>query len=406
MRICYVLPYYDPAYTTPERYFDHARLMRHLPQAVAGQGHEVDVVLLFSTPHMFEEGGVRYHFVPSGVLARTLARRAGGWLDRGQATMEPALRAIGTIRRLRPDLIHFHGTNLYLNHALLLAALGGERPPIVLHYHGGSPSPNRLVRRVQRFNYRQVARFLFTTQTHARPFIDAGLIDGPQRIVPFMETSSPFRRQARAEARRQTGMTGDPVLVWAGRLDANKDPMTALRGFEQIVPARPQAHLYLHYLEDALLPELRQYVEARPSLRARVHFQGRVAFDEMEAIYNSADFLLQASRREFSGVAVLDAMACGVIPVVTDIPSFQAMTDAGRYGVLFPPGDAEALARGVLAIPPAAIPDRSQQVRGWFEQTLSFPALARQLDAVYREVIDESSVNSHGSSVKDLTDDP
>ncbi len=390
MRICYVLPYYDPAYPTPERYLDHARLIRHLPQAVASLGHEVDVVVFFPTPHRFEEGGVRYHFVPSGVLAQSLARHVGGWLGRGQAPMEPALRAIGTIRRLRPDLIHFQGTNLYLNHALLLAALRGERPPIVLHYHGGYPSPNRLVRCVQRFNYRRVARFLFTTPTHARPFIDAGLIDGLQRIVPFMETSSPFKRQARVEARRQTGMTGEPVLLWAGRLDANKDPMTALRGFEQIVPARSQAQFYLHYLEDTLLPELRQYVEARPSLRARVHFQGRVAFDEMEAIYNSADFLLQASHREVCGMAILDAMACGVIPVVTAIPSFQAMTDAGRYGVLFPLGDAEALAQGVLAIPPAAIPDRSQQIRSWFEQTLSFPALARQLDTVYREVLDAS----------------
>ena len=35
MRICYALPYYDPAYTTPEHYFDRARLMRHLPRLCA-----------------------------------------------------------------------------------------------------------------------------------------------------------------------------------------------------------------------------------------------------------------------------------------------------------------------------------------------------------------------------------
>ena len=387
MKICYALPYYDPAYTDPAPYFERARLMRHLPQAVASLGHEVDVVVLFPTSHTFEEGGARYHFVSSSRLAQWMARHAGGWSGRSQAALEPALRALGTIRRLRPDLIHFHGTNLYLNHALLLAAWGPRRPPLVLHHHGGFPSPNRLVRGIQRFNLRRVARFLFTAQAHARPFLDAGLIDEPHRIVSFMETSSSFQWQARAEARRQTGMTGTPVLLWAGRLDTNKDPMTALRGFEQILSIRPQARLYLHYLEDDLLPALRQYVEGRPSLRMRVHFQGRVPFDAMEAIYNSADFLLQASHQEFSGVAVLDALACGVIPVVTDIPSFRVMTNGGRHGFLFPPGDAEALARSVLAVPPEAIATQSEQVRAWFEQAFSFPALARQLDALYGEVL-------------------
>ena len=77
MRICYALPYYDPAYTDPERYFERARLMRHLPQAVVSLGHEVDVVVLFPTPHTFEEGGVRYHFVRSSPFLRSFSRHAG-----------------------------------------------------------------------------------------------------------------------------------------------------------------------------------------------------------------------------------------------------------------------------------------------------------------------------------------
>src|SRR5450759_4344953 len=102
---------------------------------------------------------------------------------------------------------------------------------------------------------------------------------------------------------------------------------------------------------------MRTFVEQRPSRAPHVHFQGRAPFERMEAIYNSADFLLQASRREFSGCAVLEAMACGVIPVVTDIPSFRVMTEGGRHGILFPLGDDRALAGGVLAIDPCTVPE-------------------------------------------------
>jgi len=388
--ICFAVFHYPSTYTDPEDYLERMPIFRDIPRVLAERGYTVHVVHLFPSSQEFTRDGVHYHFVRSGMMARRFAQGVA-WITGRKATppYEPAWHAVQIIRRLRPDLIHFHGANLYLNHALLLAAWGGKKPPLVLHYHGGYPSPNRLVRRLQRFNYRRVARFLFTTQTHARPFLDAGLIDEESRVVAFMETSSPFRPRPRAQTRHETGLRGDPVFLWAGRLDPIKDPMTALRGFERILASWPKAHLYVYPLTATLLPDLRTYVAARPLLKQHVHFRDRAPFEQMERLHNSSDFLFRTSLHEFSGCAVLEAMACGVIPVVTDIPSFRAMTDGGRYGVLFPPGDAEALVRGVLAIPLEEIPERSRQVRAWFEHALSFPALARQLDAVYREVINE-----------------
>jgi glycosyltransferase involved in cell wall biosynthesis len=107
----------------------------------------------------------------------------------------------------------------------------------------------------------------------------------------------------------------------------------------------------------------------------------------MEVVYNSADFLLQSSRREHSGGAVLDAMACGVIPVVTDIPSFRAMTGNGAVGILFPPGDDESLARQVLDIPGDEIGAAAASVRRRFIEHLSFPEIALRLEHAYEEAL-------------------
>jgi glycosyltransferase involved in cell wall biosynthesis len=109
----------------------------------------------------------------------------------------------------------------------------------------------------------------------------------------------------------------------------------------------------------------------------------------MEATFNSADILLQASLREFSGCAVLEAMACGVIPIVSDIPSFRVMTECGRFGALFPVGDSAALARKLVDLPLESIERRSLAIRAHFEQRLSFDAMARQLVPIYQEMYTE-----------------
>jgi glycosyltransferase involved in cell wall biosynthesis len=208
-----------------------------------------------------------------------------------------------------------------------------------------------------------------------------------------MEVSTAFRRCDRERARRETEMSGDPVFLWGGRLEPVKDPMTALKGFEQIQTSWPEAQLYLHYLTEDLLPELRSYTDSRPHLAQRVHFRGRVPHDLMEPVFNSADVLLQSSRPahpggivEYSGYVPLEAMACGVVPVLSDIPSFRTMTADGQFGVLFPCGDHEALARGVVALGRNGITRLGRSARDHFERELSFPAMARKLESVYQRV--------------------
>jgi glycosyltransferase involved in cell wall biosynthesis len=391
MRICYAVLHYDRAYSEPHGYLDRTPIHREIPREMAKLGHEVEVVHLFPVDADFAKEGVRYRFVASGPVERSLSNAVGRLLGRDPALYEPAFRAIRAIRDSKPDLIHFHSVTLHWNLLLLLRSLGQGCPPIVLHFHGGYPARNFLARAVQRHGFQRAARLLFTTRAHAEPFVKAGVLDGMERVEELMETSSNFAMRPREEARCETGMVGEPVFLWAGRLHPIKDPLTALRGFEKILAVWPRAQLYLHYLTDEMLPDLRAFVAQRPAISSHVHFRGRAPFERMESIYSSADFFLQASKREFSGCAVLEAMACGVIPVVTDIPSFRAMTDEGKHGILFPTGDYAAIARGVLAIERATIPERSKEIRGHFERTLSFPAMTRRLEDIYLKVqVDEA----------------
>jgi glycosyltransferase involved in cell wall biosynthesis len=381
--------HYDPIVTTGDvaTYLDRVPIHRELPRELAALGHEVHLVHLYPTDHQVDHAGVTYHFVASSAALRLAAKAVASTRYGDPAEYELGPRAARVVRDLRPDVVHFHGLTLTWN--LLLASRTIPRPtPLVLHYHGGYPPRHPLARRALRVGLQRASRYLFTERSQSQPFVASGLIRDPDRVAELVETSSTFQRHDRRQARRRTRMVGDPVFVWTGRLHPIKDPVTALLGFEHIVAAWPGAQLYLYYLSDGLLPELQALVRARPGLAGHVHFRGRVTSDQMQDIYNSADFFLQASHREFSGCALLEAMACGVIPVVTDIPSFRKITANGRFGVLFTPGDPRALAGAALSQNVGNVEATSREIRQYFEQTISFQAMARQLDQIYQELRD------------------
>jgi glycosyltransferase involved in cell wall biosynthesis len=229
--------------------------------------------------------------------------------------------------------------------------------------------------------------FLFAARPLAKEWIAMGLISSADKVYEVMETSTPFQYQHRASARAITGLTGCPILLWTGRLNANKDPLTVLDGFGSFVRLVPEARLYMAYLNDDLLQVVKTHIQKSDDLRRTVTLLGHLPHNEVEAYYNSADIFVQGSRHEGSGIAVLDAMACGVLPVVTDIPSFRLMTDGGRIGVLWPAGDAGALAESLLKVWDGPLTERSAEAANFFIENWHFEVIGRRAVSVYNEIL-------------------
>lgn len=391
LRVCFVMPHYaqDVEPADLPGYLARTPIHLALPRELAARGHEVNLIHSWPTDATFTEAGVHFHFVSEPGSSQAAAKLLGRLRHRDPLGYLPARQAIKLIRSLQPDVIHFHGSTLNLNLFLLLRALRALKPVVTVHYHGGYPARHPIARRLQRSNFDRVDRLCFTTSDQANPFIESGVLRRPERIVELIETSSTFQPGDRDAARRSTGMTGEPVFLSVGRLHPIKDPLTILRGFAQVLERRPRAQLYLYYTSEELLPDVRAYLYQHPALSDQVHLRGRAAYEQMETIYNSADFLLQASLREFSGCAVLEAMACGVIPLVSDIPSFRAMTAAGRYGKLFPIGHPEELARQALAIDSQSLPKLRGEVREHFERSLGFAQMAEMLEGTFLNLLSE-----------------
>jgi glycosyltransferase involved in cell wall biosynthesis len=200
-----------------------------------------------------------------------------------------------------------------------------------------------------------------------------------------MESSTSLAPVARDAARRTTGIHGNPAVLWVGRLNANKDPMTILAGFEQALDALPNATLTMIYGGAELLGDVRRRVNASAALRERVRLAGAVRHDEMPAFFSAADLYVGGSHYEGSGYALIEACACGAVPVVTDIPTFRLIT--GGAGALWPPGDAGAFARALVEVARRPLDAERARLSAHFTREMTWPAIGRRALAIYQEAV-------------------
>ena len=81
----------------------------------------------------------------------------------------------------------------------------------------------------------------------------------------------------------------------------------------------------------------------------------------------------------------MEAMSCGAIPILTEIPSFIKMTDNGKWGLLYEAGNRDALHSLLLLTPSMDVESRSIKVQERFTREFSFQAIAAKIDAIIKD---------------------
>jgi len=136
-----------------------------------------------------------------------------------------------------------------------------------------------------------------------------------------------------------------PVVLAAGRLEAEKDFECLIRAFSLLHGARTVRLMIVG--EGSQRPALERLV-AELGLSADVELPGFVA--EPYPYMRHAALFVQSSRTEGLPGALIEAMACGTPVVSTDCPSGPAeILEHGRWGRLVPVGDVETLAVAMAA---------------------------------------------------------
>jgi glycosyltransferase involved in cell wall biosynthesis len=363
----------DPAGRLPQELLEAWPSLVDVADAACRAGVRVSVVQASSHSERLDRNGVRYYFLPFGAALPEIRQSA----------------AFGELlRHLVPDVLHVHGLG-FLRDVVALAAIA-PAIPIVLQDHA-----NRAPRFWRRASWRRglsvAAGITFCALQQARPFVNAGLVDPRTRLYGIPESTSRFTPGDQAAARRATQVSGEPVALWVGHLDANKDPLTVLDGISEAARTLPRLQLYCCFGVAPLLGVVQERIAADPLLRGRVHLLGRVPHERIEQLMRAADVFVLGSHHEGSGFSLIEALACGLPPVVTDIPSFRSLTGAGTIGMLWPCDDARALGEALRTVGARSDGQMRAAVRAHFERELSFDALGQKLAEMYQDLIERNS---------------
>ena len=338
-------------------------------EMVAQTGVKVTVIQACCVSEVIVHNDIAFHFVkPDGAQQRVVT---------GQ-------EFVRCIRALAADVFHVHGL-MFNQDARQLRAQFPQVPILLQDHADGLP---RFWRRGRmRRAMAAVDGVAFCALEQAAPFIASRIIHRRTIALEIPECSSRFSPGDKTEARRLTGLHGNPALLWIGHLNENKDPLTVLDAVAASLPDFPDLQFWCCYGTSPLLAEMQRRLAGNAGLAARVHLLGKVPHERVEILLRAADLFVSASHREGSGVSLIEAMACGLPPVVTDIPSFNVLTGQGMIGALWDCGRADSLSQALSSVAARLGCDETARTRAHFDAELSFAAVGRKLGQAYRTLL-------------------
>jgi len=303
---------------------------------------EYDVTLVVNTSnhHLLTDLGVEGH-----LAAVRIERPISPWRD---AAALCALYRL--IRRQRFDIVHSFTPKAGL---LAMAAAWLARTPIRIHTFTGQVWATRrgLVRSILRALDAAIARMATITIADSASqrdvLIREGVLSGESSTVLEKGSVSgvdtrTFRPdpEARAAVRARLNIpAADQVLLFVGRLTIDKGVHDLASAFHTIACGRRDVRLIFVGPDEA--GQHSAIAAACAPYANRVHFLEFT--DRPQDVMAASDVLCLPSYREGFGTVVIEAAACALPAVASQIYGIVDAVENGRTGLLHAPGDVLAL---------------------------------------------------------------
>lgn len=320
-----------------------------------------------------ERGGHEYFHFQAG---RKDGEKSGLMWALKQALLVPGFNNF--IKRTRPDVVHINTSlvkRAIARDVLLAGAARKAGKPVVLHVHGGPFAAGEFEWwHLGKNMLNQANKVIVLSEREKEaileriPGLDIEVLPNAVAVDEIPE------RQKRKSSKRK--------LLFFGRLDANK-------GLDQIVEAcwkLKEAGLDFSFNCYGAGPDGKAFIDGMLEvLGDDFYYGGVVTGEEKWLVLAENDVFVLPSRYEGLPMALLEAMAAGCVPVVSNVGSISTVVEEGINGVFV---DDQNLAERLASL----LSDRhglfnmSQAARATIRERFDIRDYVGRLDGIYREI--------------------
>jgi glycosyltransferase involved in cell wall biosynthesis len=247
----------------------------------------------------------------------------------------------GVVKTYRPSVIHANG--LHFQSTLAAAAFHGGVPLVTschiadlqwLPWSMRLPT-NAYERTAGRFILGRSRRVIAVSEAVRDHVVALGC---PRDRVVVVRNGVDHER-FRSRHQDSPGQ-GSPGIAFVGRLIENKGPGLLLLAASQLI--RRGLDFTLTFVGTGPQQDRLQATARRLGLGPVTRFVGQV--EDVAGELQQAEIFVRPSLTEGMSLTIVEAMACGVCVVASDIPANRELIVHGKTGMLVTPADASALA--------------------------------------------------------------
>jgi len=301
--------------------------------AQAQTEHQVAVLCLEHDPKRTWPLGIN-------VLSWNAPAENMSWLNSGKF----ALAFQQVVQEFKPDVVHAGP----IQKVAYIAALAGVKPLVSMSWGSDllrEADENLWSRWVTRFTLKRTTLLAADCQTVVDKARSFGFT-GPVKVFPWGVDLQHFKPGRSGVLRKQLGWENQTVFL-------SNRTMEELYGVEIIAWAFINACQdneelrLLMFGKGSQEAKLHALIE-KAGLSDRVYFGGQASLEELPDIYCSADYYVSASHSDGSSVSLMEALACGIPVIVSNILSNREWIQNNQQGWLFSDGSAIELSNRMV----------------------------------------------------------
>jgi len=293
------------------------------------------------------------------------------------------------LKQVDPDIVHLHAQHHY-GPAIFLSSL-----PFILTSWGTEvlnlPYTNPIRMCLAKVTASKARMVTVDAECLKKTWTSMSIPENKIRVIPFGVDTRKFNPNINGRAIQKNLRLGEENVVAISTRPFYEENHYNISCFIRAIPLvlRRARNVKFVIKGSGPLGNRLKSLAKRFNVSNEVRFVGIVPYNDVPKYLSAADIYVSTCIVDSTSVSLLEAMACGLAPVVADIPGNREWIEDGDNGFLFPPRDSEALAEKLIQL----VEDRSLREsfgRKCFqiiEERAEWKDCVSKMEAIYRSLL-------------------